>query len=114
MRPLPYDIYVQMATVHPSRRGLIPQDSRNVEERSRLRSRTPPDFHDGKNERRRSSSRGRSPRRDSGRKSPEYDAYQKPDDSVPWRNQQNMYPDRRYNQNRPNGGWDDSLKRYSC
>jgi hypothetical protein len=94
-----------MATVHPSRMGLVPQDSReyrNTRYRSRSRGRS----QDESTVRRRSPSRDRDSGRDSRRRSPMYDEYKKTSDSAPWRKQENMYPSRGDGGNRyPDRGW---------
>src|ERR1700735_458334 len=97
-----------MATVHPSRMSLVPKDSRDAypdysdRDRRRARSRSPRDRRD------RSRSRDRDTRylnSDSKRRaSPAYDDYKRHspprspprgESNAPWRQQQNMYPNRR-------------------
>lgn len=94
-----------MATVHPSRMSLVPKDSRNAypdypeRERRRVRSRSPRDRQG------RSRSRDRYLNSDSKRRSsPAYDDYRRSsprrsppreESKAPWRQQENMYPNRR-------------------
>jgi hypothetical protein len=129
-----------MATVHPSRMSLVPKDPRDSypdyseRDRRRARSRSPRHRPD------RSRSRDRHLRGDSRRRSsPAYDDYRRSsprrsppreESKAPWKQQQNMYPNRRdpgdRDRERPphvagsyGGGWaadggsgDDFMERY--
>ena len=103
-----------MATVHPSRLGLVPRDPRGSRRsyRSQSRSRSP-QYSNGKH-RSRSRSHERDDVRENGRRSPHYGDYKKPEDLAPWKQQENMYPERRGRQNHGNwgGGGSDYLKRF--
>ncbi|KAF8514165.1 ras-induced vulval development antagonist-domain-containing protein [Gautieria morchelliformis] len=94
-----------MATVHPSRMGLVPQDSREYP-RSRHRSSSLDRNQDRNVARHRSPSQDRDWRRDRGRRSPKYDEYKKSSEPAPWRAQDNMYPNRGGGENRySQDGW---------
>ncbi|KAG8691117.1 hypothetical protein FRC11_006690 [Ceratobasidium sp. 423] len=90
-----------MATVHPSRMGLVPPDTsrRDSGRGNRSRSRSPDSGrrrdHSEDSKRR---SRSREPRR---RASPAYDNYERPA-PAPWREERNMYPPR---DGGHKGGW---------
>ncbi|GJJ06546.1 hypothetical protein Clacol_000738 [Clathrus columnatus] len=81
-----------MATVHPSRMGLVPQNNNISSYRSR--SRSPRREYSQRN---RSESRGRERERDGRRYSPEYSEYttNELNNAAPWHSQNNMYPERR-------------------
>lgn len=91
---IPHSLLTTMATVHPSRMALVPQDSKSSypdRDRRRPRSRSP----------RRSRSRDRDSRREVRRGSPAYDDYRRAsppprgDKDAPWKEQGNMYPNRK-------------------
>ncbi|CAE6465239.1 unnamed protein product [Rhizoctonia solani] len=104
-----------MATVHPSRMGLVPPDtSRRDSDRGNRRSRSRSPIRDrsrspdgrgrrrdhSPDSRRRSRSRSREPKR---RASPAYDNYERPA-PAPWREERNMYPPREGGHKAWNGG----------
>lgn len=122
-----FDTTTTMATVHPSRMGLIPQEMRGSQpDRTRRRSpsprrprRSPSPRRSQSRERERGrderhSRRGRDVSNDRGRDSyrpseprrasPKYEDYKRAlppaggETSAPWRQQENMYPARRENQ----------------
>ncbi|KIJ49376.1 hypothetical protein M422DRAFT_27737 [Sphaerobolus stellatus SS14] len=93
-----------MATIHPSRLGLVPQDPRDSRGSRRPRSDSRSPVYSKPRPRSRSRGRGRSEARDAGRRSPRYEDYKKPEDNAPWRQQENMYPERRGRQP-PSGNW---------
>ena len=93
-----------MATVHPSRMGLVPQDRdyTHSQHRSRSRARS----HDRISVGRRSPSQDLDSAGDRGRRSPKYDEYTNASHPVPWRVQENMYPNRNKDESRySQGGW---------
>ena len=127
----------EMATVHPSRMGLIPQEmrSKHAERRSPSprRSRPSPSprrSRSGDHDRRRQDGerRGRADSRerdrgyDQRRASPQYEDYKRPpapavgpgegESSAPWRQQDSMYPGRRDHQHQGGGGLD-FMERYA-
>lgn len=82
-----------MATVHPSRMGLVPQDSKDTHlARRHARSRD----------------RERERSRERRRASPEYTDYKRPTTpppaEAPWRSQENLYPDRHRRDRPPHAG----------
>ena len=88
-----------MASVHPSRRDLVPQDSRH-QGRSRHRS-----LSQGRSqERLHGTRRSPSPERDGRRRSPEYEEYKGASGPLPWRIETNMYPTRGGENRHSNGG----------
>ncbi|KAF9526533.1 ras-induced vulval development antagonist-domain-containing protein [Crepidotus variabilis] len=119
-----------MATVHPSRLALIPQDMRTANsERSRDRTPSPKrnggrDYNRGRDDRATGSGhdhdrRGRSDSRErsSGnrRASPQYDDYRRApppaaESSAPWRAQENMYPPRQQQRYGGGGGGTDFME----
>ena len=122
-----FDTTTTMATVHPSRMGLIPQEMRgSQQDRARARSPSPRrprrspsprrsqsrerergrDERQSRRDRDASNDRGRDSYRDyePRRASPKYDDYKRApppvggEASAPWRQPENMYPARRENQ----------------
>jgi hypothetical protein len=108
-----------MATIHPSRMGLVPQDSREIHavdgrrgrSLSPRRSRRTPSRSKSRDNgyRRNDEDRRRSRSRDR-RRSPEYEAYKRAspprqtESAAPWRQQENMYQSRRDRQPLPGYG----------
>lgn len=98
-----------MATVHPSRMGLVPQDPKDTYlARRHARSRD----------------RERDRSRERRRASPEYTDYKRPTTpppaEAPWRSQENLYPNRQGRDRPPHaggsygGGGSEYLERYVC